>query len=199
MSLSNTQRVLVFGLGVLMGTAILMISKSGKKQAVAEQLQQDAQHGFVIDQHFLPGQEVNARKPLHIDPSMIVYNTPPDPSNNQLDRYILTNSRFSKFDKELIKERIWKDPKDGFERLIRRQYMEANQIQVRVRDGVGDRQLAHFLDHFKLILGSKKTEKLYFVSLPKTTASAVPEAITLLNSQADSILEEAFPVYLDPN
>lgn len=198
MALSNTQRVLVFGLGALMGTMILMISRDGKRAAIQHQLEQDIKKGYVQDGRYYPGQEFQARNPIYITPDVQSEELPVNPENNQFVRYLLTPGRFSFTQQDLAKELLWRDPETGFERLLRRQYMEPNRCMVRLKPDISLSLLEESLKKIGCTLGEQKSSRSYFVNIAQSvTPLSVHQTLQALN-KVDSI-ELAFPAYIDPN
>lgn len=71
---------------------------------------------------------------------------------------------------------------------VKREMFLADQLIVKVRDGIGIESLRRSLSDMKMTLGETLAPGLFTIRLPDATLEAVPEAITALDQLGDLIL-----------
>lgn len=196
--MTNKERYIFFGIGLLLGCLILAFTSSGKYRAIQNQKQTDALNGYIPAQTILPGQDLSAKKPFETGPALSKHDSPLS-SDQTFLRTLIAKGTGPNSPLWRIEETLWKDPNSTREKLVRRQIMHADKIVVRLKEGSDDIQkLSQELATLNMhLIGPGRSPRLYNIQLPTHDLDSVPEAISFTSKIA--IIDKAFPSYINLN
>lgn len=191
------ERYFIFGIGVLIGCAILAISYAGKYNAAKLQKEKDLLNGYKPSSSIIPGKDLTAKKPFDLAPALFTKDLEQDEEGKFL-RIIIAQGSGKESPICRIVETLWRDTEDlTREKLICRQIMSADKIVVRLKKDNDDiEKLKQELSDFNMtLLGEGRGPQLYTIQLPSYDIDVVPQAIEVLTAKSH-LIEAAFPNYL---
>jgi len=195
--MKEKERYLLFGIGVFIGSLILITSNLGKYKALKSQKEEDILNGYKVSSGIVPGQDLKAKKPYDISPALFTKDLGENADGNFI-RIIIAEGSGKDRSFFRIVETLWKDPHNlSREKLICRQIMAADRVVVRLKETNNDVEVLkkELQDLNMEFLGKGRGPRLYNIKLATHNIDAIPQAIESLKLK-NQLVEAVFPDYV---
>ncbi len=186
-------KYIAYILGLVIGLTLVSFIHRQRTRSKESKLEENASLGFKIPATILPGEDLEARKPLHTYGALFTKETEPN-SLNQFTRISVYSQ-----DSSLVRaqETIWRHPRRQEELLIKRQWLSGNQFLIRLSSTAPSINLTELFSRLNLTYTlSSHNPRVLVVRLPSSSIEDYDQTIAELQARCDLNIEKVIPQYI---